>query len=171
MASEKISGLDFKVKYSYETDSFGIFRTSIALTRELKRERIVQAGESAVDDLPFTPKYKGNWELGWGYGDLTTTLFANYRDRMCSAYANNHYFTDCEDAKAKGFDPEIASFTTWNLTMGYQINEAASVTLGAVNLFDKTPPADRISDTDPYFANSYDNPIGRKVFVEGNYKF
>ncbi|MBM0419327.1 TonB-dependent receptor [Aeromonas veronii] len=171
MASEKISGLDFKVKYSYETDSFGIFRTSIALTRELKRERIVQAGESAVDDLPFTPKYKGNWELGWGYGDLTTTLFANYRDRMCSSYANNYYFTDCEDAKAQGFEPEIASFTTWNLTMGYQINEAASVTLGAVNLFDKTPPADRISDTAPYFANDYDNPIGRTVFVEGNYKF
>ncbi|TON42403.1 hypothetical protein CGH62_00525, partial [Vibrio parahaemolyticus] len=109
--------------------------------------------------------------LGWAYEDVAVNLFGKYRDRMCSSYANRYYFDDCDAAKKAGYKAEIASMTTWNLTASYQFNESGRVTVGAINMFDKTPPADPLSDTSPFYANGYDDPIGRQLYIEASYDF
>jgi TonB dependent receptor. len=61
--------------------------------------------------------------------------------------------------------------TTWNLTTTYAFNEQGKVTVGAINMFDKQPPADPLSDRSPFYANSYDSPLGRQLYIEGEYNF
>ncbi|MGR2766504.1 TonB-dependent receptor plug domain-containing protein [Photobacterium ganghwense] len=170
-AKEKRSGIDLSVAYAYDTNSLGSFSTRVSLTKILVAEYQENKGEAVIDETDFMPEYTATLNLGWTYDDYSLNLFGKYRDRMCSEYANRYYFDTCQEAKDAGYKAEIASMTTWNLTASYQFNENGRVTLGAINMFDKTPPADPLSDTSPFYANKYDDPIGRQLYIEGSYDF
>lgn len=170
-AFEKRSGVDLSVTYAYDTNNLGSFSSRLALTKILIAESQESAGEEVIDETDFLPEYSATMNLGWSYEDYSVNLFGKYRDRMCSEYANQYYFADCDAAKEAGYKAEIASMTTWNLTASYDFNADGRVTVGVINLFDKTPPADPLSDTSPYYAYSYDDPIGRQIYIEGTYNF
>jgi iron complex outermembrane receptor protein len=121
--------------------------------------------------MEYMPEYTATLNLGWAYQDVNVNLFGKYRDKMCSSFANDYYFESCDAAKKAGYETKISSMTTWNLTTSYQFNESGRVTLGIINLFDKEPPKDPLSDTSPFYADEYDDPIGRQVYVEASYDF
>ncbi len=168
---EERSGIDLAIKYAYDTNEFGSFNTRVAVTKILIAEYQENDSEPVTDERDFMPEYTATLNLGWAYEDVAINLFGKYRDRMCSSYANRYYFDDCDSAKKAGYKAEIASMTTWNLTASYQFNESGRVTLGAINMFDKVPPADPLSDTSPFYATGYDDPIGRQLYVEASYDF
>ncbi|MDF2153962.1 TonB-dependent receptor [Vibrio sp. CAU 1672] len=168
---EKRSGIDLAVRYAYDTNSMGSFSSRLAVTKVLIAEYQENDREPVIDETDFMPEYTATLNLGWVYEDVSLNLFGKYRDRMCSSYANQYYFDNCQEAKDAGYRAEIASMTTWNLTASYQFNESGRVTLGAINLFDKAPPADPLNDTSPFYADEYDDPVGRQVYIEAAYDF
>jgi iron complex outermembrane receptor protein len=168
---EERSGIDFAVAYAYDTNKYGSFSSRIALTKILVAEYQESSTEPVIDETDFMPEYTATLNLGWAYQDVSMNVFGKYRDRMCSSYANRYYFDNCDAAKDAGNKAEIASMTTWNLTASYQFTESGQVTLGAINVFDKAPPADPLSDTSPFFASGYDDPIGRQLYIEASYDF
>jgi len=170
-AFEKRSGLDLSASYAYDTDSLGSFSTRVAVTKILVSEYQENAGEDIIDETNYLPEYTASLNLGWQYDAYSVNLFGKYRDRMCSSYANQYYFDTCQDAKDAGYDAEIASLTTWNLTASYAFSDDARVTIGAINLFDATPPADPLNDTSPFYADGYDDPTGRTLYIEGSMNF
>ncbi|KLV08535.1 TonB-dependent receptor [Photobacterium aquae] len=170
-AMKKRSGIDLAVSYGYDSDDYGSFSSRLALTKILIAEEQENDSEPVIDETDFEPEYTATLNLGWNYNEYAVNLFGKYRDSMCSEYANQYYFDTCQDAKDAGFNADISSMTTWNLTATYEFNENGRVTLGAINLFDKTPPADPLSDTSPFYAYTYDDPVGRQVYIEGSYDF
>ncbi len=170
-AFETRSGIDLAVTYAYDTRDFGSFNSRLAVTKILKAEYQESSSEPVIDERDFMPEYTATLNLGWAYQDVSLNVFGKYRDRMCTEFANQYYFENCKEAKDAGYKADIASMTTWNLTASYQFSEQGTVTIGAINVFDKEPPADPLSDTSPFYANTYDDPIGRQVYLEAAYNF
>lgn len=170
-AFETRSGIDVSVSYAYDTNDMGSFSSKVSVTKLLKAEYQESSSEPVKDEMEYMPEYTATLNLGWAYQDVNVNLFGKYRDKMCSSFANDYYFESCDAAKKAGYETKISSMTTWNLTTSYQFNESGRVTLGIINLFDKEPPKDPLSDTSPFYADEYDDPIGRQVYVEASYDF
>ncbi|QIR05026.1 TonB-dependent receptor plug domain-containing protein [Salinivibrio costicola] len=170
-ASELRSGIDLSVSYSYDTQNYGTFSPKLSVTKIIDAEYRENDGEPLIDETDFLPEYTATLNLGWVMGDYSVNVFGKYRDSMCTGYANRYYFDTCQDAKDAGQQTKVSSMTTWNLTATYAFNEQGKVTLGAINMFDKQPPADPLSDTSPFYADDYDSPLGRQLYVEAEYNF
>ncbi|EPT8081664.1 TonB-dependent receptor [Vibrio vulnificus] len=170
-AFETRSGIDLSLGYAYDTTNMGSFSTKFSITKILIAESQESSSEPVIDERDFLPEYTATLNLGWAYQDVNVNLFGKFRDEMCTSYANDYYFEDCDAAKKAGYETKISSMTTWNLTTSYQFNESGRVTLGIINMFDKEPPKDPLNDTSPFYADSYDDPIGRQVYVEASYDF
>ncbi len=170
-AGENVEGIDLSVRYQFPETSFGLFSTEFATTYLIKRETQTSDTDPMKDVTDHEPGIQASVNLGWEYDKLSSNLFVKYRDSYCSEFANDYYFTDCEAAKSAGYETKVSSMTTFNLSAKYRVNEQAVVGMGITNLFDKTPPADPLDGTSPYYAETYDNPVGRAYYLEASYKF
>jgi iron complex outermembrane receptor protein len=103
---------------------------------------------------------KGDW------GFLLSNLYRDgYKDELPDAG---------KSAPPAGFNPNVASYTTWGLSTTYTGIRNTTVTVGLQNLFDRTPPftAHNVDEVvgagwDPRVAD----PRGRSLSFDVKYKF
>ncbi len=170
-AGETVEGVDVSIRYSFPETSVGSFTAALSTSHILTGESQTSANDPVKDYTEYMPKLQATLNLGWSYEKVSTNVFVKYRSSYCSEFANDYYFTDCAEAKADGYETKVGSMTTVNLSGKYRFSDNASVGFGITNLFDKTPPADPLSDFAPFYAVSYDNPVGRAFYLEAGYEF
>ncbi|WP_252178317.1 TonB-dependent receptor [Endozoicomonas sp. 4G] len=170
-AGETVEGIDATVRYTFPETRYGEFNTELSVTHLIKRETQTSHTDPVRDDTQYEPGVQSTLSLGWSYQKFSANVFLKYRSSFCSSYANEDTFESCDAAKAEGYDPKVDSMTTVNLSGKYRVNENASVGFGITNIADVAPPELRLSTKSPFYASSYDNPVGRAYYIQGTYKF
>jgi iron complex outermembrane recepter protein len=155
-----ISGIDAEVGYLFDTSAgtFNVGALASYLTDYTTQLVPGAVKTEVVNTLNFPQELRARGEFGWRRNSLNAALFVNYTGS----------YVQVNTAPTPNRD--ISSFTTFDLSIGYDIGEALalgafsglSVALNAQNLFDNQPPFVNISGGyDPQSAN----PIGRLVIA------
>ena len=170
IASVYIDLVDFKSRYTYNTDNWGTFTTTLEASYFTNYEYEDNTGET-VDALgmqnaqtgivPPLPKLKGSLRLNWFMGDHSASLSAVYRhhvefdDRVIDRYGDGWTA-----------DRLIDSETITNLQYAYIFDQYfdSNITLsaGVSNLFDTRPQRLPIIGG---FESRISTPWGRQFWV------
>ncbi len=104
-------------------------------------------------------------------GKLSNTLIANYRNGYTDASAT--VFNVDTGANVRNFRLEVPSFTTFDWQGRYAFTENFTLRAGMKNIFDRQPPLSLRASSGHQvgFDPRYADPLGRQVYVTGNYKF
>ena len=104
-------------------------------------------------------------------GKLSNTVNVNYRNGYTDAAATVRNLDTGRNVT--GFRLEVPSFTTVDWQGRYAVNEALTVRVGMKNVFDRKPPLSLRSSQGHQvgFDPRYADPLGRQMYITGNYKF
>lgn len=162
VATYKTKGVDIETNYSYDASEYGLFSFNLIATYldDWRYNPTGFASDLDVDVGEYTnPRWKGQFQFGWRYGDLSVSTTALYRGKgvgnVKSTPKDNNY-------------NNIPSQTRWNLSATYAITDALEVRGGILNVFDQEPPRN------PYTydnGNGYYDTYGRSFFAGINYTF
>lgn len=174
LAFQKVRGIDITAGYGWDLEQFGELKLNFNGSYILLSEGQISPTDPVEDDIENggLPQYRANLVLGWFVEDFEATLGAYHTARMHGMYYKS--FKQSAIDKGQAFDEsayEVASQTKWNLTAGYNINDAIKVKAGVVNLFDAGPNFDPTATSWPHYDRSVYNARGREWFVEGEVKF
>ncbi len=166
-------GIDFSGTYS-----MGLFGNKLSTT--LTATKMLSATEQLIDGTPMI-EYVGKW--------TNTTLYLPWKASLASTYKTPTLATTLSVSYSSGYSDddhtklttlpefqtrEIGSYTTVNLVSTYTGAKNLDLSVGVINLFDRTPPftwhnVDNAVGTgwDPRVAD----PRGRTLTFNVNYKF
>lgn len=178
IARQKVSGIDFSLRYQLDTGSFHNV-LNVTATRIL--HQIYQPfAEEAASDYNGTlgnqgttggPKWVGNLRLSTQKGPLTVYYGANYVGPM-----QNEVNTPAVVGGVTAVsDLKTGNYVTQDLSVQVKIQDKGTFTMGVKNLFDRKP--EMISSTDGiprvgnYFNYSGYDFLGRSIFMEITRKF
>jgi outer membrane receptor protein involved in Fe transport len=169
------TGFDFQVDYSFPlgdrfgdlgfnfvatyVDSFESKATSDSPTLDYKGTIGDNVGEAI-------PEWKGMLTMTWSIADVTTALTVRYIDAMEHESSVDFGSTDEDVCQCTGVD----SITYLDASVNWDLTENFGLRLGIENLTDEDPELyspEVDSGTDP---SVYD-VIGRRYFLQGNFKF
>jgi len=104
-------------------------------------------------------------------GKLSNTLIVNYRNGYTDAAATVYNFDT--GANVRNFRLDVPSFTTVDWQGRYAFTENFTLRAGMKNIFDRKPPLSLRSSSGHQvgFDPRYADPLGRQIYVTGNYKF
>jgi iron complex outermembrane receptor protein len=132
-------------------------------TQESGGDSVDFAGNDGALNTPYGasfPRWKGNLALGWGYGDIHSTLSYQYIGpyRLVLESAPGH----------------VSSYSQFNLNVSYTGFKRWTLYATVKNLLDRAPPFDPIwlayPTATPYDPSLY-NDEGRYVEVGATYRF
>lgn len=153
-------GIDASAQYEFTTEKFGSFELALTYSLTTKYEERVLEGDAPNDLLKdlshYEPKSKLNGGVTWRYGDFSSTVFGQ-RIGSLPNWAETERLDN--------------AWTTWNLSLGYEVTQNIGVSLSANNVLNERPPEDETFDTWPYFYRGQYNAIGREVFADFVYRF
>lgn len=176
-------GYDLTLNYRLPDTRFGSFSFTLDNTYYAKYEQNGD-GDNLVGeyfDGSNNWRIRSNLMARWEKGDLGATWMARYYSRQeegCPFYYNDYGFGElCSDAvlDADGIvDPDqsfnkIGAATYHDVSLYWNAPWNAKITLGANNVFDKTPPVSYTT-----FANSFDPAYdidGRFLYMQYTQKF
>lgn len=189
-AGIKTNGVDASIKYNYDLGG-GVVTAGIEGTYVNKYKAPVGVGEAVIDVAGFRnsqnfaapiPELRFNATLGYGYEGHNLVGFIRYTDSFkddqnCGGGDSPADFLDVDSTTLlcpAGSDfTKISSHTTVDLQYSYSFGphgplQGASVALGAINLFDNTPP---FVNTDGGFESRTHDPRGRMAYVRLTTRF
>lgn len=104
-------------------------------------------------------------------GKLSNTLIVNYRNGYTDAAATVRNLDTGRNET--GFRLEVPSFTTFDWQGRYLFSDAFTLRAGMKNIFDRKPPLSLRASSGHQvgFDPRYADPLGRQLYVTGNYKF
>jgi len=104
-------------------------------------------------------------------GKLSNSLIVNYRNGYTDAAATVYNVNT--GLNVTGFRLEVPSFTTFDWQGRYAFTEAFTLRAGMKNIFDRKPPLSLRASSGHQvgFDPRYADPLGRQLYVTGNYKF
>ncbi len=158
-SSVETSGVDLGLRYHWDTSS-GQFELRYEWTLVSTYDLEVSPATPEVDgagSLNATnfarpvPEWRSNLSLGWNYNAASAHIFARYIDSYTDDAAGN---------------ADIRSHTTVDLTYSYSFEgwgSETSLTLGAVNIFDRDPPG--VTTFIGFDVQTHD-PRGRLLYVK-----
>lgn len=169
LAGVRMSGLDFSIRQRWDS-SIGNWGVELSGTRLLKNVEQIVRGVPEVSQMnavwrPVDLRLRSS--VSFTRGPLTTVAFVNYTD----SYRDNRAF-------AGPSGREVASWTTVDFTLQYDLSEVlaskgleeTSVTLTAVNLFDRDPPY-VVSNVGLNFDGANASPLGRFIAAQVTVKW
>ncbi len=179
VAGERTDGVDVNVKWLFADTGVGKFKLDVLATRTLSYERQNTSGlsyESYLGSLETAseigrPELVWDAKLSWSNGNWFAALGANYTASI----------NDGDFAKQAGADEirgttddtpwqrTIASWLVWDVSVGYDISDKATVKLAARNVTDEEPPF-AASPTKGY-ASSVHDFFGRIVSLRYTQSF
>ncbi|AJP71285.1 hypothetical protein TS85_04950 [Sphingomonas hengshuiensis] len=157
-AGIKMQGLDFVVNYQSALGD-GTLVTGVSGTYLLSFKKALSPNAPFVDRLNeanYPLRFRARGNIGWGNEAVNATLFVNYSN----AYDNT--IGTIQPVQ------RVSAYTTVDLTLGYDLSRldgvfnGLSVSVSAINLFDKDPPFAAVGLTQ-VFDSTVSNPIGRLV--------
>jgi outer membrane receptor protein involved in Fe transport len=172
------SGVDFEVRFSFETD-WGLFGpsdwlletiwtytddftvTPIQELPDINNECVGAWGGTCGQPIP---ELKGMTRFNWNTGSVTLSLAARYigevtTDRIIVPERNGESHPDYSDISNPKIDPTFY----FDLSGGYELAENTRLIVGISNLFDEDPEIGAPVQT-------YD-PLGRSFFLNLQAKF
>ncbi|ATC93149.1 TonB-dependent receptor domain-containing protein [Pseudoalteromonas tunicata] len=160
-AVEKLSGVDIESVYKFDT-AFGQFGFKLVATYLENRER--NPTGNAEDNRVHTgeearPRWRARFNTSYTLDDLRIVLVANYRHS--TVMDRNDWSIEDHDYN------DIPSYTTFDLSSTYNLNDNVNLRLGVQNLADRTTPYHPAAFTD----GAYYDVIGRRITAGVNVKF
>ncbi len=155
----KTNGIDANFNYAFDTEKLGLFFINASYNHVLESESQQFPGDpinNDRDDLQvFDFRSTARASVTWNYGDWTTTLLG-LRTGSIPDWAETR---------------RCCGNITYNGSLQYRINDAASVGLFVQNLRNSRPPQDDTLNAYPYYITGNFNPYGREYFLQFDYTF
>ncbi|GMG87273.1 TonB-dependent receptor domain-containing protein [Biformimicrobium ophioploci] len=160
-----VSGLDVKLNGSVDT-SFGMFTLNTLVTHTLSYEEDAYYKGPVQDTVGFnmTPDLKAQAVFGWFYDAHSVNLTVDYigeHDEFTTVDANGN-LVDSGNM--------LESWTTMNLSYGFDAGDWGAIKVGARNLTNEEPVLDKDGKFSRDHYNLYDN-TGRVVYAEYKIQF
>lgn len=159
-ATQEVEGVDLEISYRFDS-SLGDFNFRLISTYMSKYEdNPTGFDEDLIDDLGEIelPEWKHRFTTEYTYDDFSAVLSMTHR----SSTVNSNDWTPNQNNYN-----EIPSYTTFDLTTRYNVNDDLQVRLGVLNMFDRNPP--RIPGA--YNNGAAFDVIGQRITAGLNYKF
>jgi outer membrane receptor protein involved in Fe transport len=158
VAKESTSGIDVAAHLRFATP-IGQLGFSGSYTHVTDHDYTRYVGDDAINKLAvdssyYIPRDKASFSINLKSGDWKFNVDGNYLDRLPN-YDENAW---------------VKSYTTYNGSVQYDVNEAVSVSLAINNLFDTKPPHDETWTSYPYYNSSWYDGLGRTGFLQITYK-
>jgi outer membrane receptor protein involved in Fe transport len=155
-AKLKQTGVDTSFKYTWVTDKYGVFNITANHTNVLKSERQLLADSSVNTNWrndPLNPDLRSRFRAttSWQKGDWQVALLTNRIGSLNSQQRRE-------------------SWTLYNLTGIYSINNELDIQLSIQNLTDEYPRYGTSSQF-PFFNAQHYNALGRQWFLEARYTY
>jgi outer membrane receptor protein involved in Fe transport len=187
-AEQSVSGVDMSSRYRLATDHWGTFNFSLNYTHQRSYRSRQYSGDPFLEtrDIDRKPRYKGRASVAWDSGKRwNATIFTDWisgtrSDRYggCTPFADGfrpEAVNGCTDT-----DPNSPTYNQktelvdyynqdriyWNTSVGYKINDNATVNLYVSNIFNKHYQDKWCGG----FAYCVADPVGREVAAEFVYK-
>ena len=144
-----VNGVDFDIRYTWRTDNLGTFQFGTFWTLFARYEQN-DSGFNEVGTFRL-PKWRGNAQVTWSYGDWDITTLAYY----VHSYEDDNAWGPGEDM--------VDHYLTFDLRVGYSGLWDTEFTIGIDNIFDEDPPFYRGDSAgyDPAFSD----PIGTFIWA------
>jgi outer membrane receptor protein involved in Fe transport len=173
-----VSGVDAQLNYRWETDRWGKFNLTLNYTQNLKYLQRVLPTDPLLNTAYQNPRSRINATLNWQYDKWNATLFGQ---RIGGVQANNYggcqvlsdgTIPNVGAPNCTLFYGNIAPWITYNVSIGYELNDHARLTLFVNNIFDRVGGI-------PEYAGGFEfiptingaDYVGREVSLKFNYKF
>lgn len=160
IANETVSGITANAQYRWDAGRFGDFTFGADFNTTLKHV-FQQFPDDPVTDLlrenQYYDQFKdiGSASVNWKLGAWSVTAFG---ERFGKTWSKDGSYT-------------VAPWMIYNLTVQYNFNDDAALTLITNNVFNSRPPFDRTFSTYPYYNVFNYNSYGRFVGAEMNVHF
>jgi iron complex outermembrane receptor protein len=174
-------GIDIDLRAKFDFDQWGKFSSELSITKIFSFKLVFDDGASnqyVGTEAPYnlssgagTPRYRGTWTNTYEYGPASLTLTTYYVSGFAETGVDA---TGNPNACLSFSNPcHVASFTDFDLTGIYHINDHLTASLSVLNLFDKLPPIDPADyagiNYNPTYAQS--GIVGRFFKLGAAYKF
>jgi outer membrane receptor for ferrienterochelin and colicin len=131
VGGRKYKGMDIDLRYDFETDTMGRFRLGMMAT---------YLDELSYDGTGFQgsrlyPRWRGNFNAAWHYADWSASVFVEYIDSRSGTGQTNASGAQVTNAR-------YGSHYTINPRITYRGFMDTSISIGATNVTDRTPPLD-----------------------------
>jgi iron complex outermembrane receptor protein len=169
----RTSGIDVDLSYRMNLGEAGRLRANINGTYVLEYERQFGAGEPFQNNAgqflsdQVIQKWRHRLSVDWDLGPVGLTLgntyYSGYGDHNTAFNPNTDELLPARN---------VSSYSLWDLSGSWKVNESLKLRAGVQNLLDKQPP---FSNQGYYFLATYDptytDPRGRNFYVSMNYSF
>ncbi|WP_266170354.1 TonB-dependent receptor domain-containing protein [Dyella subtropica] len=134
---------DFSGNLHYVTQLSGtqIFNWKLTLPNGTKQQFVGTHGPYILSSGAGTPRTRGSWANTIIWGPLTVTGTLYYTSGMKNTALDFHSSGSC--ISFLPLSCKVGSFTDFDLTGSYEINDHISITGSVMNVFDKKPPLDQ----------------------------
>jgi outer membrane receptor protein involved in Fe transport len=159
VSKEATSGVDVSAHLRFTTP-VGLLGLSGNYTHVLDHTYIRYTGDAELSKLAYDsdyyiPRNKASFSVNLKHGAWTFNIDGNYLGRL------------------PNYDEDgwVKSYTTFNGSVAYDINETLTLSLAIDNLSDAKPPRDDTWVSYPYYNSNWYDGIGRSGFLQLTYKF
>ena len=159
-ATQDVAGVDIETSYRFDS-SLGNFNFRLISTYMSKyEENPTGFAEDLIDDLGEIeqPKWKHRFTTEYTYEDFSAVLSMTHRS---STVRTNDWAPNQNNYN------DIPSYTTFDLTTRYNVNDDLQVRFGVLNMFDRNPP--RIPTA--YNSGAAFDVIGQRITAGVSYSF
>jgi iron complex outermembrane receptor protein len=174
-------GIDIDLRAKFDFDQWGKFVSDLSVTKIFSFKLVFDDGTSQQfvgTQAPYilssgagTPRYRGTWSNTYSYGPASLTLTTYY----VSGFAETGVDATGDPNACLSFSVpcHVASFTDFDLTGIYHVNDHLTASFSVLNLFDKLPPIDPADyagiNYNPTYAQA--GIVGRFFKLGAAYKF
>ena len=145
------AGVDISIVQRQNLGELGRLRTTLSGTYMTKAEEQLQPGGEFIDtlgkyaNLYATPRWKHHLAVDWSFGAYSVTVAnkfqLHYRDAFASQVNTTTGFVNSVAHGTPGsVSGNVASSSTYDLTLGYSGIKGLRLGVGVLNLFNKAPP-------------------------------
>ena len=159
VANERTSGIDLSAHARFDTPIGRIgFTGNFTHVYKHTSERFdgdTPLDKLAVDSDYYLPRDKASASVNYAVNRWKFNVDASYISRLPN-YS--------ETAR-------LSTYTTYNGSVEYDLNDNVRISLAIDNLFDKAPPKDPTWTGYPYYNDTWYDGVGRSGFLQVTYKF
>jgi len=166
-------GLDLAVTVRGVDTAFGRFGGRLNGTYVLSSKIQNAPGDAFVSNLNrfvtdgVVQRWRHTISFDWDQGPFSSSL----QNTWSSGYDDQNTAINIDDGSVVAAN-RVKSYSRWDLSGAYQVNEALKLRVGVQNMFDESPP---YSNQAYYFLSGYDpsytDPRGRRFYASANYAF
>ncbi|MGH8496814.1 MAG: TonB-dependent receptor, partial [Gammaproteobacteria bacterium] len=159
IAGTTTKGYDIDMQYGFSLGALGDFQSQLQVSKVI--EYLEDQGDgNGFQRLQgtFDPDLRAALSLGWSRGDFSAGIIGNH----ITDTENDEPLND-DGTMNTGF-AHLASWTTWDVSVGWATPWNGEITIGARNVFDRDPPTNPAIGN-PNYTETLHDVFGRVPFI------